>query len=97
MCLPRVAAHILTPVRPLQRHPLSQVLVAFGVLVLGFLYFSLWILDGTVRLNQLGLFCSVFTIGMYLSPLADLVSVPSLFLRTSGRSLNPGTHWLSLP
>lgn len=30
--------------------------------------------DPEMRLQHLGLFCSVFTISMYLSPLADLVS-----------------------
>lgn len=58
----------------LQRRPLSQVLLALVVLVLGSAYFYLWTPDAGVRLNQLGLFCSIFTISMYLSPLADLVS-----------------------
>ncbi|XP_077319945.1 sugar transporter SWEET1 [Lithobates pipiens] len=60
---------------PEKRRPLSQVLLALVVLVLGFAYFYLWTPDVGVRLNQLGLFCSVFTISMYLSPLADLAEI----------------------
>ncbi|XP_070622197.1 sugar transporter SWEET1 isoform X2 [Erythrolamprus reginae] len=43
------------------------------VLLFGYAYFSLMVPDPVTRLAQLGLFCSVFTITMYLSPLADLV------------------------
>ncbi|XP_018421372.1 PREDICTED: sugar transporter SWEET1 [Nanorana parkeri] len=60
---------------PEKHHALSQILLALVVLVLGFLYFSLWTPDVAVRLNQLGLFCSLFTISMYLSPLADLAQI----------------------
>ncbi|XP_073525193.1 sugar transporter SWEET1 isoform X2 [Phyllobates terribilis] len=56
-----------------KRYPLSQVLLSLGVLIMGYMYFYLWIPDVDARLNQLGLFCSVFTISMYLSPMADLV------------------------
>ncbi|XP_041427921.1 sugar transporter SWEET1 isoform X1 [Xenopus laevis] len=58
-----------------ERYVGSQVLVSLGVLLLGYCYFTLWILDLNSRLNQLGLFCSVFTISMYLSPLADLAQI----------------------
>nr|DBA13809.1 TPA: hypothetical protein GDO54_004847 [Pyxicephalus adspersus] len=60
---------------PEKKRPLSQMVLALAVLVSGFSYFSLWIPDIGVRLNQLGLFCSVFTISMYLSPLADLAQI----------------------
>lgn len=60
---------------PEKGRPLSQVLLAAAVLVLGYGYFLLWIPDVNIRLNQLGLFCSVFTISMYLSPLADLAQI----------------------
>ncbi|CAI9577057.1 unnamed protein product, partial [Staurois parvus] len=60
---------------PEKRRPLSQVLLGAAVLVVAFVYFSLWIPDAGLRLNQLGLFCSVFTISMYLSPLADLAQI----------------------
>ncbi|XP_066893601.1 sugar transporter SWEET1 isoform X4 [Kogia breviceps] len=53
---------------------LLQTATLLGVLVLGFGYFWLLVPDTETRLQQLGLFCSVFTISMYLSPLADLVS-----------------------
>ncbi|KAM4690194.1 sugar transporter SWEET1 [Rhinophrynus dorsalis] len=52
-----------------------QVLLSLGVLFLGYSYFYLWIPDVNTRLNQLGLFCSIFTISMYLSPLADLANI----------------------
>ncbi|KFP60084.1 Sugar transporter SWEET1, partial [Cariama cristata] len=35
----------------------------------------LLIADARTRLTRLGLFCSVFTISMYLSPLADLAKI----------------------
>ncbi|KAF6075932.1 solute carrier family 50 member 1 [Phyllostomus discolor] len=46
-----------------------------GVLLLGFGYFWLLVPSIEARLQQLGLFCSVFTISMYLSPLTDLAKV----------------------
>ncbi|XP_006895875.1 PREDICTED: sugar transporter SWEET1 isoform X2 [Elephantulus edwardii] len=46
-----------------------------AVLLLGCGYFWLMVPDSDTRLQQLGLFCSVFTISMYLSPLADLAKV----------------------
>ncbi|KAM8920923.1 sugar transporter SWEET1 isoform 2-T2 [Pelodytes ibericus] len=66
---------------------LYKLLVAVGVLFLGYSYFYLRIEDLGTRLNQLGLFCSVFTISMYLSPLADL----ALIIRTKS------TQCLSFP
>lgn len=53
---------------------LLQTAALLGVLLLGFGYFWLLVPNTEARLQQLGLFCSVFTISMYLSPLADLVS-----------------------
>ena len=53
---------------------LLQTATLLGVLVLGFGYFWLLVPSLEARLQQLGLFCSTFTISMYLSPLADLVS-----------------------
>ncbi|XP_069625108.1 sugar transporter SWEET1 isoform X1 [Ranitomeya imitator] len=58
-----------------KRYPLSQVFLSLGVLILAYTYFYLWIPDVDTRLNQLGLFCSVFTISMYLSPMADLAQI----------------------
>ncbi|XP_073904035.1 sugar transporter SWEET1 isoform X2 [Castor canadensis] len=46
-----------------------------GFLLLGYGYFWLLVPDLEARLQRLGLFCSVFTISMYLSPLADLAKV----------------------
>ncbi|KAM5160360.1 sugar transporter SWEET1 isoform 2-T2 [Callospermophilus lateralis] len=46
-----------------------------GVLLMGYGYFWLLVPDQEAQLQQLGLFCSVFTISMYLSPLADLAKV----------------------
>lgn len=53
---------------------LLQTAALLGLLLLGYGYFWLLVPDLEARLQQLGLFCSVFTISMYLSPLADLVS-----------------------
>ncbi|XP_030043525.1 sugar transporter SWEET1 [Microcaecilia unicolor] len=54
---------------------LLKTLLSLGVLVLGYCYFYFRIPDVDTRLNQLGLFCSIFTISMYLSPLADLAKI----------------------
>uniref|UniRef100_A0A5F4VU36 Sugar transporter SWEET n=1 Tax=Callithrix jacchus TaxID=9483 RepID=A0A5F4VU36_CALJA len=54
---------------------LLQTATLLGVLLLGYGYFWLLVPDPEGRLQQLGLFCSVFTISMYLSPLADLAKV----------------------
>ncbi|XP_069334751.1 sugar transporter SWEET1 isoform X2 [Eulemur rufifrons] len=58
---------------PRKRAVLLQTATLLGVLLLGYGYFGLLVPDPEARLQQLGLFCSVFTISMYLSPLADLV------------------------
>ncbi|XP_074836878.1 sugar transporter SWEET1 isoform X3 [Carettochelys insculpta] len=60
---------------PEKRRVLLQSLALLGMLILGYCYFSLLIPDANVRLARLGLFCSVFTISMYLSPLADLAKI----------------------
>lgn len=57
-----------------QKRVLTQTLVMVCVLCVGWVYFSMLIPPGQTQLSQLGLACSVFTISMYLSPLADLVS-----------------------
>lgn len=69
--LEQLAIRLLSP---LQRPMLLQTATLLGVLVLGFGYFWLLVPSPEARLQQLGLFCSTFTISMYLSPLADLVS-----------------------
>ncbi|KAJ7428762.1 solute carrier family 50 member 1 [Willisornis vidua] len=56
---------------PTKGHVLLQILLLLAVVVTGCGYFAL-LADAGTRLAQLGLFCSVFTITMYLSPLADL-------------------------
>ncbi|XP_048684534.1 sugar transporter SWEET1 isoform X1 [Caretta caretta] len=60
---------------PEKRRVLLQSVALLGVLTLGFCYFNLLTPDVDVRLAHLGLFCSVFTISMYLSPLAVLAKV----------------------
>ncbi|XP_017650423.1 sugar transporter SWEET1 isoform X2 [Nannospalax galili] len=56
-----------------QKHAvLLQTTALLGSLLLGYAYFWLLVPDPEAQLQQLGLFCSVFTISMYLSPLADL-------------------------
>ncbi|NWW26007.1 SWET1 protein, partial [Falcunculus frontatus] len=59
---------------PSQCPVLLQVLLLLAVVVTGYGYFTIMVDTGT-RLTHLGLFCSVFTITMYLSPLADLAKV----------------------
>ncbi|XP_053461115.1 sugar transporter SWEET1 isoform X2 [Nycticebus coucang] len=62
-----------------KRAVLLQTATLLGVLLLGYGYFGLLVPDPEARLQQLGLFCSVFTISMYLSPLADLVpNIPGI-------------------
>ncbi|XP_066218396.1 sugar transporter SWEET1 isoform X3 [Saccopteryx leptura] len=60
---------------PRKRAVLLQTATLLGVLLLGFGYFWLLVPNIEARLQQLGLFCSVFTISMYLSPLTDLAKV----------------------
>ncbi|KAM7029193.1 sugar transporter SWEET1 isoform 3-T4 [Acridotheres tristis] len=59
---------------PAKRSVLLQVLLLLAVVVTGYGYFTN-LVDTGMRLTHLGLFCSVFTITMYLSPLADLAKV----------------------
>ncbi|XP_058016620.1 sugar transporter SWEET1 [Ahaetulla prasina] len=54
---------------------LRKTTALLAVLLFGYAYFSLMVPDPTARLAQLGLFCSLFTITMYLSPLADLIKI----------------------
>lgn len=59
-----------------QKHAvLLQTATLLAVLLLGYGYFWLLVPDLETQLQQLGLFCSVFTISMYLSPLADLAKI----------------------
>ncbi|XP_008852561.1 sugar transporter SWEET1 isoform X3 [Nannospalax galili] len=59
-----------------QKHAvLLQTTALLGSLLLGYAYFWLLVPDPEAQLQQLGLFCSVFTISMYLSPLADLAKI----------------------
>ncbi|VTJ53113.1 Hypothetical predicted protein [Marmota monax] len=60
---------------PQKRAVLLQTATLLGVLLMGYGYFWLLVPDQEAQLQQLGLFCSVFTISMYLSPLADLAKV----------------------
>uniref|UniRef100_A0A8B9N7D7 Sugar transporter SWEET1 n=1 Tax=Accipiter nisus TaxID=211598 RepID=A0A8B9N7D7_9AVES len=60
---------------PAKRPVLLHSLLLLAVLVAGYGYFTLLIADARTRLARLGLFCSVFTISMYLSPLADLAKI----------------------
>ncbi|XP_031590000.1 sugar transporter SWEET1 [Oreochromis aureus] len=53
----------------------SQTLAAGVILICGWLYFTMFLTDGDIRLSQLGLTCSVVTVSMYLSPLTDLVEI----------------------
>ncbi|KAM6999184.1 sugar transporter SWEET1 [Passerculus sandwichensis] len=59
---------------PAKRPVLLQVLLLLAVVATGCGYFTI-LVDAGTRLAHLGLFCSVFTISMYLSPLADLAKV----------------------
>ncbi|KAJ8290007.1 hypothetical protein GJAV_G00007680 [Gymnothorax javanicus] len=53
----------------------SQTLAASLLLCGAWVYFSMVLTAGERQLSQLGLTCSVFTVTMYLSPLADLVEI----------------------
>ncbi|XP_069506249.1 sugar transporter SWEET1 [Ambystoma mexicanum] len=54
---------------------LLKCLASLAVLVVGYCYFYLQIPDVAKRLDRLGLFFSIFTIGMYMSPLTDLAKI----------------------
>ncbi|NXN68234.1 SWET1 protein, partial [Himantopus himantopus] len=58
---------------PAKRPVLLWCLLLLVMLAAVYSYFTLPIADERTRRERLGLFCSVFTISMYLSPLADLV------------------------
>ncbi|XP_016376150.1 sugar transporter SWEET1 [Sinocyclocheilus rhinocerous] len=58
-----------------KRRVFSQTLAMVSVLCVGWVYFTVVIPPGEAQLSQLGLACSVFTISMYLSPLADLLDI----------------------
>ncbi|XP_062395120.1 sugar transporter SWEET1 [Sardina pilchardus] len=58
-----------------RRRALQQTLLMVCTLGLGWGYFTVIVSQGDVKLSQLGLVCSVFTISMYLSPLADLLEI----------------------
>ncbi|XP_055476627.1 sugar transporter SWEET1 isoform X3 [Psammomys obesus] len=58
-----------------QHAALLQTGTLLSVLLLGYGYFWLLVPDLEARLQQLGIFCSVFTISMYVSPLADLAKI----------------------
>ncbi|XP_052000474.1 sugar transporter SWEET1 [Xyrauchen texanus] len=58
-----------------KRRVFTQTLVMVCVLCVGWFYFSVVIPPGKAQLSQLGLACSVFTISMYLSPLADILEI----------------------
>ncbi|XP_003415167.1 sugar transporter SWEET1 isoform X1 [Loxodonta africana] len=60
---------------PRKQALLLQTAALLGVLLMGYGYFWLMVPDPDTQLHQLGLFCSVFTISMYFSPLADLANV----------------------
>ncbi|KAM9243452.1 sugar transporter SWEET1 isoform 1-T1 [Dugong dugon] len=60
---------------PRKQTLLLQTATLLGVLLMGCGYFWLMVPDPASRLQQLGLFCSVFTISMYFSPLTDLANV----------------------
>ncbi|NWR81223.1 SWET1 protein, partial [Centropus unirufus] len=60
---------------PTKRPVLLQTLLLLAVLATGYGYFTLLVSDVQTRLARLGLFCSIFTITMYLSPLADLAKI----------------------
>ncbi|XP_061145161.1 sugar transporter SWEET1 isoform X1 [Syngnathus typhle] len=57
-----------------KKNVLFQVLVISTVVTSAGLYFS-YLAPGDLVLNQLGLVCSMATVGVYLSPLVDLVAI----------------------
>ncbi|CAN9513603.1 unnamed protein product [Ophioblennius macclurei] len=58
-----------------KRQMTMRTLVAASVLFCGWFYFTMALPKGQSQLDQLGLTCSVVTVSMYLSPLADLVGI----------------------
>ncbi|KAG2462668.1 SWET1 protein, partial [Polypterus senegalus] len=61
------------PIREQQKNVLLKTSMALGVLIVAYFYFTTVVTEVNYRLSRLGLFCSVFTISMYMSPLVDLV------------------------
>ncbi|XP_030639492.1 sugar transporter SWEET1 isoform X2 [Chanos chanos] len=53
----------------------EKTLAMVTVLCVSWVYFDMISPKGDAQLSQLGLACSVFTVSMYLSPLADLVDI----------------------
>ncbi|XP_072536549.1 sugar transporter SWEET1 [Salminus brasiliensis] len=58
-----------------KRRVFAQTLAMVCVLCGAWVYFGVIVPRGETQLSQLGLFCSVFTVSMYLSPLADLLEI----------------------
>ncbi|MCI4374771.1 hypothetical protein PGIGA_G00009920 [Pangasianodon gigas] len=58
-----------------KRNVFVQTLGMVCVLCVSWVYFSMIVPRESTQLSQLGLACSVFTITMYLSPLADLLEI----------------------
>ncbi|XP_061676944.1 sugar transporter SWEET1 [Syngnathoides biaculeatus] len=58
-----------------KREVLLQIVPVGVVATSAGLYFMLFLPRGDMQLNQLGLVCSVATVSVYLSPLADLVDI----------------------
>lgn len=64
------------------------------VLGVAWVYFNNFLPHGDTQLSQLGLFCSVFTVSMYLSPLADLVNtrLHNIFITHMAVSTQPAVR-----
>ncbi|XP_039619343.1 sugar transporter SWEET1 isoform X1 [Polypterus senegalus] len=58
-----------------KKNVLLKTSMALGVLIVAYFYFTTVVTEVNYRLSRLGLFCSVFTISMYMSPLVDLVKI----------------------
>nr|XP_057941608.1 sugar transporter SWEET1 isoform X2 [Doryrhamphus excisus] len=58
-----------------KRQVAYQIVGGAAVATSAWVYFSKILPPGDIQLNQLGLICSVATIGVYLSPLTDLVAI----------------------
>ncbi|XP_019714711.1 sugar transporter SWEET1-like [Hippocampus comes] len=56
-----------------KRKILFQIVAIGAVVTSAGVYFMLFLPPGDIQLNQLGLVCSMATVGVYMSPLADLV------------------------
>ncbi|XP_051922187.1 sugar transporter SWEET1 [Hippocampus zosterae] len=58
-----------------KRKILFQIVAIGAVVTSAGMYFMLFLPPGDIQLNQLGLVCSVATVGVYLSPLVDLMAI----------------------